>query len=139
MKKISISLITAGFFTGGLLLILWGLLSKPEPVKTFQAQQVSITVIRLHNDFWWKFFIMAGVILIIISIMFLGYFYMRRTKNLKTGLTAREKEILNLILEGKSNKEIASALFISPSTVKTHIHNIFKKMSVSSRDELIQK
>ena len=40
------------------------------------------------------------------------------------------------IAEGKSNKEIASELFISLSTVKTHINNLYKKLDVSSRDDL---
>jgi DNA-binding CsgD family transcriptional regulator/MFS family permease len=52
-------------------------------------------------------------------------------------LTAREQEVLQLILSGKSNREIAGALFISESTVKTHARNIFSKYDVSSRAELI--
>jgi DNA-binding CsgD family transcriptional regulator len=52
-------------------------------------------------------------------------------------LTVREQEVLQLILSGKSNREIAEALFISESTVKTHARNIFSKYDVSSRAELI--
>jgi len=52
-------------------------------------------------------------------------------------LTVREQEVLQLILSGKSNREIAEALFISESTVKTHTRNIFSKYDVSSRAELI--
>ena len=52
-------------------------------------------------------------------------------------LTEREQEVLQLILTGKPNKEIASALFITESTVKTHAHNIYSKYDVSSRAELI--
>lgn len=52
-------------------------------------------------------------------------------------LTARENEVLQLILSGKSNREIAGALFISENTVKTHARNIFSKYDVSSRTELI--
>ncbi|MGI6428187.1 MAG: response regulator transcription factor [Syntrophomonadaceae bacterium] len=52
-------------------------------------------------------------------------------------LTVREQEVLQLILSGKSNREIAEALFISESTVKTHARNIFSKYAVSSRAELI--
>ena len=52
-------------------------------------------------------------------------------------LTAREQEVLQLILSGKSNREIAVALFISESTVKTHARNIFSKYDVGSRAELI--
>lgn len=52
-------------------------------------------------------------------------------------LTAREQEVLQLILTGKSNKSIADTLNISESTVKTHARNIFSKYNVSSRAELI--
>ena len=52
-----------------------------------------------------------------------------------TELTARETEILALIAEGKSNKEIAAELFISVNTVKVHVSNIFQKIEVSSRTE----
>jgi LuxR family transcriptional regulator of csgAB operon len=48
-------------------------------------------------------------------------------------LTRREREILILIAEGATNVEIADKLFISRHTVKTHIHNIFRKIGVSSR------
>jgi DNA-binding CsgD family transcriptional regulator len=52
-------------------------------------------------------------------------------------LTAREEEVLQLILAGKSNKELAEKLFISESTVKTHTHNIYSKYDVRGRAELI--
>ena len=52
-------------------------------------------------------------------------------------LTVREHEVLQLILSGKSNREIAGDLFISESTVKTHARNIFSKYDVGSRAELI--
>lgn len=50
-----------------------------------------------------------------------------------SGLTRREMEILDLIADGYSNQQIADALFISPHTVKTHLHNIFKKINVKRR------
>ena len=52
-------------------------------------------------------------------------------------LTAREQEVLQHILSGESNREIAGSLFISESTVKTHVRNIFSKYEVGSRAELI--
>jgi DNA-binding CsgD family transcriptional regulator len=60
----------------------------------------------------------------------------RRIKTLDP-LTVREQEVLQLILSGKSNREIAEALFISENTVKTHARSIFSKYDVSSRAELI--
>lgn len=50
-------------------------------------------------------------------------------------LTRREKEVLQFIAEGKSNKEISVLLCISPETVKSHIKNIFKKLGVKNRVE----
>lgn len=52
-------------------------------------------------------------------------------------LTAREQEVLEWILSGRSNREIAASLFISENTVKTHARNIFSKYDVTSRAELI--
>lgn len=53
------------------------------------------------------------------------------------GLTNRELDILRLIYRGMSNNEIAEELFISKSTVKSHIYNIFRKANVKSRSEII--
>jgi len=50
-------------------------------------------------------------------------------------LSDREVEILKLLGQGKSNKDIAQELFISINTVKVHVNNIFKKLGVSSRTE----
>lgn len=55
----------------------------------------------------------------------------------KYNLSNREKDILLLLIPGKSNKDIASELNISPETVKKHIQNILKKSSKNSRIELI--
>jgi DNA-binding NarL/FixJ family response regulator len=48
-------------------------------------------------------------------------------------LSPAEIKILEQVIEGKTNKEIAEAVFLSPRTVKTHIKNIYKKMHVNSR------
>lgn len=51
------------------------------------------------------------------------------------GLTGREIEVLKLMAEGYTNNEISGMLFISPHTVKSHIINIFNKLSVSDRTQ----
>jgi two-component system NarL family response regulator len=52
-------------------------------------------------------------------------------------LSEREIDVLKLMAQGKSNKEIATALFITEGTVKSHGKSIFTKMSVSSRTEAV--
>ncbi len=54
-------------------------------------------------------------------------------------LSKRENEILALLIDEKSNKEMADLLFISLPTVKTHISNIYKKLEVNSRPTAILK
>jgi len=54
-------------------------------------------------------------------------------------LTNREKEILELLSSGKYYKEIAAELHISIETVKSHCHNIYEKLHVSSRTEALNK
>lgn len=61
------------------------------------------------------------------------------TEKLKIyGLTKRELEIAGMIAEGKSNGEISEQLYISETTVKKHVSNIFEKMGISRREELIR-
>jgi non-specific serine/threonine protein kinase len=51
------------------------------------------------------------------------------------GLTARELDVLRLLVEGRSNVEIADALFIGPGTVRTHVSSILAKLSAKTRTE----
>jgi predicted ATPase/DNA-binding CsgD family transcriptional regulator len=51
------------------------------------------------------------------------------------GLTVREQEVLRLLVSGRSNPEIAAALFISRATARTHVGNILAKLGVGSRTE----
>ena len=53
-------------------------------------------------------------------------------------LSKREREIVRLMLTGKSNKEIAGELFVSTHTVKNHVYNIYQKLHVSSRLHFIR-
>src|SRR5215204_5645266 len=60
--------------------------------------------------------------------------------NLKRlGISKREYEVLELISQGMSNQEIAESLFVSTSTVKTHVSNIFSKLDASRRTQAVQK
>ena len=55
------------------------------------------------------------------------------------GLTDKEIEVADLLIEGLSLREIASKLFISENTAKTHRTSVYRKMQVGSRDELVEK
>ncbi len=51
----------------------------------------------------------------------------------KFNITAREREIIILLLQGESNRDIGEKLFVSPRTVETHIYNIYRKCSVKNK------
>ena len=80
-------------------------------------------------------------ILLLLSILMNFYLFKKITDQKSRysstkNLTNQEQNILNLILQDKSNKEIASDMFVSLSTVKTHINNLYKKLNVTSREEV---
>jgi ATP/maltotriose-dependent transcriptional regulator MalT len=54
-------------------------------------------------------------------------------------LSKRELEILSFLAQGHSNQEIATKLFVSISTVKTHIQNLFEKLDVKRRIQAVEK
>ena len=56
--------------------------------------------------------------------------------DIKAQLTKQEQNVLELLLQEKSNKDIAETLFVSVSTIKTHVNNIYKKLNVNSREEI---
>lgn len=59
----------------------------------------------------------------------------RLTEDIEVPLTRREAEVLAMVAQGLTNKEIAKALFISPETVKEHVQRILKKIGVSDRTQ----
>ena len=60
-------------------------------------------------------------------------------ERLSDPLTERELEVLALVAAGKSNVEIASSLFVSLSTIKTHINNLYRKLEARSRTQAIAR
>ncbi|MEQ1722292.1 MAG: response regulator transcription factor [Pseudobdellovibrio sp.] len=56
---------------------------------------------------------------------------------IQKGLSNRESEVAELVSKGLSNKEVANQLFVTEKTVKFHLTNIYKKMNVKSRAQLI--
>lgn len=58
-------------------------------------------------------------------------------ENKVTNLSDREREIVALVSRGYKNKEIANNLFISEPTVKSHLYNIFRKLEIKNRPQLV--
>ncbi len=87
---------------------------------------------------FWPYLFWGGILFLLIQV---AYFKFKRKRYRKKrnpfdSLTAQERTIMAKISEGKTNKEIAAELFISLSTVKTHINNLYRKLEVSSRDDI---
>ena len=68
-----------------------------------------------------------------------GPFVLNATKLKELGITPREHEILGLIAEGLSNREIGERLFVSENTVKTHSSRLFDKLGVNRRVQAVQR
>ncbi len=69
-----------------------------------------------------------------------GDMFEKNTAALKSlGITNREYAVLECLVDGQSNKEIARSLGVSPNTVKTHMASLYAKLSVSKRVLAVQK
>ena len=67
-----------------------------------------------------------------------GPFVADRARIEALGITPRELEVLQLIAEGLSNKEMAARLFVSENTIKTHTSRVFDKLGASRRTQAVQ-
>jgi DNA-binding CsgD family transcriptional regulator len=61
-----------------------------------------------------------------------------RVKSGWASLTDSELRIVNLIAQGATNRDVATQLHLSVHTVKTHVHNAFAKLGITSREQLAQ-
>lgn len=101
-----------------------------ENVAVSRKGTVIVVSLSPHLD---QFGDVVGVVAVIGNLPFLA------EVNPESGLTQREKEIVNMLVQGFGNKAIASALFISPGTVKNHVFNIYRKLGAGSRLDLLNK
>ena len=67
-----------------------------------------------------------------------GPFVADQARIVALGITPRELEVLQLLAEGLSNKEMAERLFVSENTVKTHTSRVFDKLGASRRTQAVQ-
>jgi len=126
-------------------------ISRTDKLSDGQKEKVSDLLARYdtHNAYgahifqeyrttnYWKLFLTGGVLLVA-ALSLYGYLFYKRRAILKIWreLSQREMDIVGLILSGKSNKEVALALNIELSTVKTHVNNIYAKLGVNNRKDL---
>ncbi|MBR9913848.1 MAG: helix-turn-helix transcriptional regulator [Algicola sp.] len=112
--------------------------------KQYEAELTSdeyiISTAKDTQGFDWTY-ILIGLLVLSFS---LNIWLLLSSKNkkqkqlleVKEQLTNQEQKVLDLLLQNNSNKAIAETLFVSVSTVKTHVNSVYKKMNVNSRDEL---
>ncbi len=126
-------------------------ISRTDKLSEGQKEKVSDLLARYdaHNAYgahilqeyratsYWKLYL-AGGVLLALALSLYGYLFYKRQAILKIWreLSQREMDIVGLILSGKSNKEVALALNIELSTVKTHVNNIYAKLGVNNRKDL---
>ena len=115
-------------------------------------------LLQLTKYSWATYGVRNELLIIVFAICFLafgilvsGYFFKKKiipsSQNFvldegeleKFGISKREYEVLKAMALGSSNKEIADSLFISESTVKTHVSNILIKLGSKRRTQAIQK
>jgi DNA-binding CsgD family transcriptional regulator len=63
----------------------------------------------------------------------------RRDTTTADQLTPQERHIARLLAEGKTTREAAAAIFVSPKTIEYHLRHVYRKLGISSRDELAAK
>lgn len=103
--------------------------------------QVS-NLLLVYKYFKYDYYITAVAVLFLIAGFFISKYKQADLKkdtdeNLLATLTLKESSILQMIAEGKSNKEIAAVNFVEISTIKTHINNIYTKLGLQNRREAI--
>jgi hypothetical protein len=126
-------------------------ISRTDKLSDGQREKVSDILARYdqHNAYgahifqeyritnYWKLYLAGGILVVVLLSAFSYRFYKKRAIfRIWRELSQREMDIVGLILSGKSNKEVALALSIELSTVKTHVNNIYAKLGIGNRKDL---
>lgn len=129
---------TVAFLISGLALLYFGL-EKKQNIANYRVNETTVTVIDLtQKNSDTTFLIIVGVLLILIGLFFaVSTSAAKPKRKSKDNLTRQEKNVVSLIEKGKTNKEIAIELSVSVSTVKTHVNNIYNKLGIKSREDLL--
>jgi DNA-binding CsgD family transcriptional regulator len=156
------------YLTLDILLTAWGLISlinksfrikamKDMPVRNYVMLTAVFLILKVMAAY--IYYLIPATIPVFILLFFLAvviplvYFYSQKERFIvmnkgelssfesliaRYGITQREREIIKEVCSGKSNQEIADALFISLQTVKDHTHRIYLKMGIKRRVQLIK-
>lgn len=123
---------------------------KKELFKSWLGKRLSLTLLISIPFLLIDIFKLVSNLFFFLPLIYIGIsvqilLYLKKVYKIKEininnlGLTEREKELALLIIKGQSNTEISENLHISISTVKNHIYNIYKKLNIKNRYELINK
>ena len=111
-----------------------------KELLTDLSKNETLKDLNFYKRLTYVFGAISILLLIVLIVLFIKF---RRKKTAvpqeNLNLTNQEERIAELILQEKSNKEIATELFISLSTVKTHVRNLYAKLEVNSRQEFMEK
>lgn len=108
-------------------------------LKRAPADQLRTAIKSVHNGVGWIDPAVAKQVLLAIAATATQNVPAVQPKLLKFGLSSRELEVLQCIVDGCANNEIANKLVISTETVKTHVRHIMDKLSVSDRTQACVK
>lgn len=130
-------LVLSGYDDSDLIFRAMKLGAKGYILKTMSSAQLVYAIDEILSG---KFYLPAAL-----SSRFFDYFQQSfksesesaSEENLLTYLTSREEEVLDLLTQGNNYKGIAGKLFISETTVKTHVNNIFQKLQVNDRTQAV--
>lgn len=108
-------------------------------INELEADRYMLTASSGNVALNWSYYLYAllAISIILNALLFYRFWKQKQSKkaDLINKLSKQEQVVLEYLLKDKTNKDIAEALFLSVSTVKSHTNNIYKKLNVQSRDD----